>query len=378
MMVLNKTMRRIAAVIPYKIYPYNSGGQKSIALFYHFFSKKTEITLICTSNNTKPADAAYTIAPLLGSSVTRYINPFLYFTIKPIINKNKIDVIVFEQPYFGWLAFLLKKLLKVKIIIRSHNIEGLRFKSLHKWWWKILWHYEKWAHSIADFTFFIQQNDKKYAVANFKLDPNKTAVITSGITWNEPPTSAEKENAKRHLKKLYNLSHDEAIIFFNGAFDYKPNKDALEIIVSTINPELLSKSNFRYKIIVCGRNIPEEILKQTFPNIILAGFAEDIDTYYKGSDIFINPVNDGGGIKTKLVEALGFNLTSVSTVNGAIGIDTNICNGKLLLCGNSNYNDFSSKIIKACAVQADIGKEFYQHFYWGNIIDKAIKITDNL
>lgn len=371
-------MKRIAAIIPYKIYPYNSGGQKSIALFYRFFSQKREITLICTSNNTKPADAAYTIAPLLGSSVVRYINPFLYFTIKPFINKNKIDVIIFEQPYFGWLAFLLKKFLKVKILIRSHNIEGLRFKSLQKWWWKILWHYEKWAHSIADFTFFIQQSDKEYAIANFNLDPNKTAVITSGITWNKPPASAEKEDAKRRLKELHNLSRDEKIIFFNGAFDYQPNRNALETIVYTINPTLIAKNNFAYKIIICGRNIPQEIVKLTFPNIIFAGFAEDIDLYYKGSNIFINPVNDGGGIKTKLVEALGLNLTAVSTINGAIGIDTNICNGKLLLCDNSSYDDFSSKIVEACSVQADIGKEFYQHFYWGNIIDKAIKITDNL
>lgn len=371
-------MRRIVAIVPYKIYPYNSGGQKSIALFYQFFSQKSEITLICTSNNTKPANAAYTIAPLLGSSVTRYINPFLYFTIKAFINKNKIDVIIFEQPYFGWLAFLLKELLKVKIIIRSHNIEGLRFKSLHKWWWKILWYYEKWTHSIADFTFFIQQNDKEYSIANFKSEPNKTAVITSGITWNKPPISAEKEAAKRHLKELHNLPDDEIIIFFNGAFDYQPNLTALETIVYTINPDLMVKNNFRYKIIICGRNIPEEIVKQTFPNIILAGFAEDIDLYYKGSDIFINPVSDGGGIKTKLVEALGFNLTAVSTINGAIGIDTDICNGKLLLCDNNNYTNFSRRIIEACAVQSDIGKEFYQHFYWGNIIDKALKIINTL
>lgn len=371
-------MKRIAAIVPYKIYPYNSGGQKSIALFYHFFSQKSNITLVCTSNNTKPAEAAYTIAPLLGTSVTRYINPLLYFRLKSFINKNKIEVIIFEQPYFGWLAYLLKRLLKVKIIIRSHNIEGLRFKSLRKWWWKVLWHYEKWAHSIADFTFFIQQNDKEYAIANFKLDPNKTAVITSGITWNEPPDREEREKAKKHLKQLHNIRADEMIIFFNGAYDYKPNRDALETIIYTINPQLLLKADFTYKIIICGRNIPEEILQQTFPNIILAGFAADIDMYYKGADIFINPVNDGGGIKTKLVEALGFNLTSVSTINGAIGINADICNGKLLLSDNNNYPDFAKKIVEASSVQSVVGKDFYNYFYWGNIIDKAIRIIENL
>ena len=370
-------MSRIAAVIPYKIYPYNSGGQKSIALFYRFFSIKRDITLICTSNNNKPAEAAYTIAPLLGSSVLRYLNPFLYLKIRKFINKNKIAVVIFEQPYFGWLAYLLKKLLKVKIIIRSHNIEGLRFKSLGKWWWKVLWHYEKWVHSVADFTFFIQKNDKEYGVKNFKINPNKTAIITSGINWDKPPGREEREDAKRRIRELHTLSEDETIVFFNGAYDYKPNRDALETIIYTINPDLLLKASFRYKIIICGRNIPEQILNQTFENVILAGFVENIDVYYKGSDIFINPVNDGGGIKTKLVEALGFNITSVSTINGAIGIDAGICNGKLLL-SNSNDNDFATKIIEAYSVQSTIGEEFYNHFFWGNIIEKAVRIIEKI
>jgi hypothetical protein len=54
-------------------------------------------------------------------------------------------------------------------------------------------------------------------------------------------------------------------------------------------------------------------------NIIYAGFVDDISIYFKGADVFINPVSYGGGIKTKLVEALGYNLNAVSTSNGAIG-----------------------------------------------------------
>lgn len=369
-------MAGIAAIVPYKIYPYNSGGQKSIALFYYFFSEKSEVSMICTSNNSKPADAKYILIPLLSTSVLRYINPFIYFKVKSFINKNKINVIIFEQPYLGWLACLLKKSLKVKIFVRSHNIEGLRFRSLHKWWWKLLWHYEKWVHQMADFTFFIQRNDKEYALKNFHLVPDKTTVITSGITWNKPPHLKEKEEAKRSLIELHNLSGDEIIILFNGAYDYKPNRDALETIIYTINPDLLTKTDFSYKIIICGRHIPTEILNQNFQNVILAGFVTDIDLYYKASDIFMNPVNDGGGIKTKLVEALGYNITSVSTISGAIGVDSEICNGKLLLANEDNYGDFAAKIIEATKVRSAIGEEFYNHFYWGNIIDKAIRIIE--
>ncbi len=371
-------MKKIAAIVPYRIYPYNSGGQKSLALFYNFFSQKKDLFLICTSNNTKPADAKYTISPVLGNSVYRYINPFLFFKLKNLINKNNIDIIILEHPYFGWLAYLLKRFLKVKVVVHSHNIEGLRFQTLHKGWWKILWQYEKWTHSIADFSFFIQKNDKEYAIQNFHLNPNKTSVITYGITWSKQPDEKERDDAKRRLKELHNIPGNETIILFNGAYDYKPNRDALEAIIYNINPSLLARTDFNYKIIICGRHIPTEILNQTFENVILAGFVEDIELYYKGADTFINPVNDGGGIKTKLVEALGYNITSVSTINSAIGIDEKICNGKLLIVENENYAAFATKVVEAGAVSSSIGKDFYDYFYWGNIIDKALNIIKQL
>lgn len=369
-------MRGIAAIIPYRIYPYNSGGQKSMALFYQFFSKVNDITLICTSNNSKPRDASYEVKPLLGDSILRYINPLIYFRVKSFIKKNDIDVLIFEQPYFGWLAYLLKNSAKVKIIIRSHNIEGLRFKSLNKWWWKLLWLYEKWVYKMADYTFFIQNNDREYAIRKYGLEANKSAVITSGITWNKRPMQMERETAKKNIQKIYQLTGEEIIILFNGAFDYKPNADALEAIIKIINPALAKSAAFKYRIIICGRDIPQQFIERNFENITLAGFVEDIDGYYKASDIFINPVDDGGGIKTKLVEALGLNITSVSSLNGAIGIDKEMCNGKLLLA--SDVNDFAAKIIEAHTVETSIGEEYYNHFYWGNIVNKALNIIQQL
>lgn len=41
--------------------------------------------------------------------------------------------------------------------------------------------------------FFIQGNDKEYAIKKFNLNPGKTTVITSGITWNKPPNAQEEE-----------------------------------------------------------------------------------------------------------------------------------------------------------------------------------------
>jgi len=56
---------------------------------------------------------------------------------------------------------------------------------------------------------------------------------------------------------------------------------------------------------------------------------DDITLYYKGADMLINPVMDGGGIKTKLVEALGYSMNVVTTTSGAIGVPLTITGEKI-------------------------------------------------
>ena len=205
-------------------------------------------------------------------------------------------------------------------------------------------------------------------------------MITYGIPWNTPPAIAERVAAKNELLKKYSLNEASVLYLFNGSLEYMPNLEAVKNIVENINPVFI-QLNISYKIIICGRNLPAEMdeLKQyAGQNIIYAGFVEDINLYFKGVDIFINPVTEGGGIKTKLVEALGFNLNAVSTINGATGIDTNICNGKLLLCENTDWRSFAEKMQEAIHITQPVTHEFFDHFYWDNIARKAAGIVDSL
>jgi glycosyltransferase involved in cell wall biosynthesis len=275
---------------------------------------------------------------------------------------------------------LLKYFCKIKLIIHSHNIEAERFKTLGKWWWKILWHYEKYIHKHADFTFCITREDFHYFVSQYNLPSEKISLVTYGIPWNTLLPIEDEAEAKSILVKKYALEKGTTLYLFNGALDYPPNLDALKNILDHINP-LINKTNFSYKIIICGKNLPatmNDLKEYTGQNIIYAGFVEDITLYFKGADIFINPVTDGGGIKTKLVEALGYNLTAVSTENGALGVDEKICNGKLLLSENNDWQAFSANMLKAINVAQSIPPEFFNHFYWDNIAKKASAVIEGL
>ncbi len=363
----------VLSLVSYKILPAKMGGQKGIALFNEYLSKEVNLTCVSTKNNEADLAKGYNMLNILSNSKLRYVNIFYFFLIRKIIKANNITHLIIEHPYWGWLGFLLKTFCKIKLIVHSHNIEALRFKSTGKWWWKILWHYEKWTYTKADTVFFITAEDLEYATKYFGIKKEKCTVITYGIEIDKIPTVAEKENARAEICKEYGIKKDEKILFFNGTLDYGPNLDAVETILKKINPILIENNTFKYKIIICGKGLPaiyNDLKDYSNKNIIYAGFVNDIKTYFLGADIFINPVIDGGGIKTKLVEALGYNLSVVSTVSGAIGVPLGIVESKMCVVNDNDWEGFGGEII-SIDVLKDTPKEFFDWFYWSDIVRKA-------
>jgi glycosyltransferase involved in cell wall biosynthesis len=364
-------MATVISIVPYSFLPAKVGGQKGVALFNKYFSRYHRLVCVTIRNNDPAAAEGYEVLNILSGSAIRYINIFYFFTLRKIIRERKATHFILEHPYYGWLGILIKWFCRVKLIVHSHNIEGLRWKTLGKWWWRILWAYEKYIHRNADFNFFIHDQDRRYAIDHFGLKPDRCITMTYGIEWNTIPPRQEIQEARQQLRKQFNITEQETILLFNGAFNYLPNMEALKKIIEVIDPLLQQKTGFQYKIIICGRDIPDSISLRKYDHIIIAGFVDDISLYFKGADIFLNPVTEGGGIKTKLVEALGYNLNAVSTVNGAIGIDLASCNGKLLLCADPDWHSFADLIVKAATIHADMPAVYFEHFYWGYSTQKA-------
>jgi polysaccharide biosynthesis protein PslH len=367
----------VLSLVSYKILPAKMGGQKGIALFNEYLSNEVNLTCVTTKNNDVDLAKGYKMLNILSNSKLRYINVFYFFLLRKIIQSNSISHLIIEHPYYGWLGFLLKIFCGVNLTVHSHNIEALRFKSTGKWWWKILWNYEKWVYKNANHVFFITQEDLDYAVINFKLKKEKCTVITYGIEIDKIPTNDEKENARLEICRTHAIDAADKILLFNGTLDYGPNLDAVEIILNKINPILLKSKNFNYKIIICGKGLPKaynELKDYSNQNIIYAGFVNDIKTYFLAADIFINPVIDGGGIKTKLVEALGYNVSVVSTVSGAIGVPVSIVGSKMSVVGDNDWEGFSEEIVST-NILTNTPRFFFEWFYWGEVVNRAANIV---
>ncbi len=363
----------ILALVPYKIFPAIMGGQKGIALFYKYLSTKCTLTCVTTKKNESHEN--YTLITSLSNSRFRYINPLFYFQYTKIIADKKPTHLLFEHPYFAWLIILLRFLTAQKIIVHSHNIESIRFKSIGKWWWKILWYYERAAYRNAHFVWFKTQEDKRYAITHFGIRNDHCLVLPYGIEADHLPTSTELISARAQLEKAHAIQKDALILLFNGTLNYTPNLDALKNILTKINPILLAR-DLRYKIIICGKNLPvdmNELKDEVDKNIIYCGFVEDIDVYFKGCSIFLNPVEDGGGIKTKLVEALGFGKPCISSANGAIGVPIEFTDDRLKIIEDKNWVAYYNAILQVKNEKFENdNSQFYANFSWDKIATKAI------
>lgn len=368
-------MIHVLGIASYRFLPAITGGQKGIALFYKYLSGFVQ--LYCASVKDMPVETKegeYEILPVFANSSLRYINPLYFFSLKRIIREKAITHILLEHPYYGWLGYLLKKFLGVKLIVHSHNIEGLRFKGLGKWWWRILLYYEKKIYGFADTIFFITQEERQYAIQHLGLKEVKCFTITYGTELQTACTAEQKAIAKKTICSTHDIDDSVPLLLFSAALNYIPNQKALDAILHDINP-LLLKRGIPYHILICGPGLPEayqKLFAYQNKNISYAGFVSDISLYFRGADIFINPVSEGGGIKTKVVEALAANCSVVSYTSGAYGIPLYTTGEKLSVAADGNAVLFVDCILKYVpAFSHTVPASFFDHFYWQKIAKKA-------
>jgi hypothetical protein len=160
---------------------------------------------------------------------------------------------------------------------------------------------------------------------------------------------------------------------FFSTLSYQPNYEAVAFIADEIYPRLMKK-NQKFRVLICGKNLPETI-KQKLEGkaeIQYLGFVDDINEYIDGSDVMINPILSGGGVKTKAIDTLARNQTVISTQTGAEGIDAIVCGNNLQIAVNHDWSAFTDKIITQLNRdnRNSISDDFYKTYYWPNIIDR--------
>jgi glycosyltransferase involved in cell wall biosynthesis len=363
---------RILSIVWYKVLPARFGGQKGIAHFNQALGKLYPLVCLCSRNNEPAIDLSYTVLPELPVSKWQFLNPFIQQRIVRTAKKEKPTHIILEHPYHARAAIKACRVTRAKLIVHSHNIESERYRQLNKTGWRILYRHEKSIHQQADLSLFKTEDELKYAVEHFELSPGKCVVMPYGI---EPPNKPDKAAARKILAARHGIAPETRIILFAGTLDYEPNAQAVNNIYAHLAPE----TSANQKIIICGRNKIkgfEHLNSLSHPHVINAGEVEDIANYFASADIFVNPVMAGGGVQTKNLEALAFDLNLVCFSTMLSGIDLSLCGGKLFPVQPGDWKDFLHQMdVAITTIPHPTPSSFFDYYSFTN---QVLKLSGHL
>ncbi|NWQ39502.1 glycosyltransferase [Bacillus sp. EB106-08-02-XG196] len=155
--------------------------------------------------------------------------------------------------------------------------------------------------------------DREYLLESLHLDKRKVSTVTNGVDLDFfHPLNTKYENEKFTLG-------------FSGIMDYYPNLEGAKYFLNDIFPKLLSKID-DVEFYIIGKNPPKELqdLSQKFKGKVkVTGFVNDIREYLNRLDVYISPLNSGGGIKNKVLEAMAMELPIIASATSVSGIEYN-------------------------------------------------------
>lgn len=235
------------------------------------------------------------------SGVDDHYNQRLDAEIMRLKEVHRYDAVLVEY-IFQSRAFLNfgDKTLKV---IDTHDMMTGRHKLFLRdgkqpvWYSTTRWQ-EKKGISRSDVVIAIQEREKVHFL---RLAPRKKVVNIGHIV---------------HLKNSTSDAPRKKLLFVgsNNPSNYYGISDFIEKVFTTL------RGSFPGLELIIAGNICDK-LPDGLEGIVKLGEVDDLERVYDLSDIVINPLTVGTGLKIKMIEAMGLSKIVISTEVGAEGID---------------------------------------------------------
>ena len=310
-----------------------------------FLAERTRLTAISTPDNTDDA-APFQLKGLLSSGVARYVLPGGAMRISRYFKENGVDHCIAFQPFIALLLYWPCKRQEVKLSIYIQNLEYQRFRSMGKAWWPLVFAAEWLAFRLAHHLYFISPDEVRPGQQAFGLLPEKCSVLPYGTPH---PRQPEQQPARVSIRQKHGYGEEH------------------------IEPAFRQIADFPYRFLICGGGLPAQHDQlRAYRNVEYLGYVEDIEAYVQAADLMVNPVNSGGGVKTKLVEAIALGTTVVSSYTGALGVLPQACGPKLRRVADEDYPAFAETLLR-CFREGRVPTPttFYETYYWGNIVQSV-------
>ncbi len=295
------------------------------------------------------------------------LNNLIYSFLLPFFYKKelkKIAVYKTNQMSGAWTAVLAKKLFKKKLIVRCGYewLDFLKRDNKNKFLLFIIKKIEKFVYKNADKIIITSKKDQEFIINNFKINPEKIAVINNYIDTN---LFIKKENNKNKKNKLV----------FVGRFNQQKN---LFNLLEAVN-------NLKVELNLIGSGGLEKELKEKAKNIKMAQINflgnilnENLPEKLNENEIFVFPSLYEGNPKA-LLEAMSVGLAILTTkVKGIREIVKHKENGYLVETNSDSIKKGLEELLNNDELRNKISinarKTIEENFSFEKIIEKEINL----
>jgi glycosyltransferase involved in cell wall biosynthesis len=248
-------------------------------------------------------------------SVSSHGGDRLRRTVRSVAAEDRVQIWQAEwTPYIG----ALRGLRSARRVVMAHNVESLIWQryyeaesdSLKRWYIKQQWRKFEWfeRRAFAAATRVVAVSSEDARLIRERFGGQEVDVVDNGID--------------RAYFEGIPVDRDPRQILFLGSLDWRPNLDAIDLLLDRIFPQVHAAEPSA-RLCLVGRRPPAALVRQvsTFDTVELHADVPDVRPFLARSGVMVVPLRIGGGSRLKILEALGTGLPVVSTRVGAEGLE---------------------------------------------------------
>ena len=329
--------KKFAFAAFYPVLPNTSGSSEVSGSFFKYWPNNNKRIFYITHLNEKNSNKKFYPIKIIKENTYLKIISLIPLCLRIIIflKKTEQPYLIIEGPSWIFYSYITIKVIKLfvphaKIIYHSHSIEyEIRKKFSNRIISCLTYFLEKKVFQLSNISTSVSKNEYKKIKYLYN---KKTIIFENGIDLN---------NIEKIPKKKINFKY----LIYTGSYLYKPNKEAIDILVNDVMPKIL-KLHPNLKLILTGGGYCK---KPKHKWLINKDKLKKKKLYYylKHAECLVTPLLYGSGTRIKILEALCVGTTVITTSIGIEGIKfLNNKNNPLILNNVKLFSVYISKLLK--------------------------------